>query len=573
MRYRSHFTVAILAVSGCLLTGCSTGSRSGVAAKPTKVGVLAKVKAGSEPERLSGADLEKKVQAYAHYASGFSFDLNEKPELALEEYLQSAAADPSYEPIVIEVAKRLIRSQKPEKAVELLTKTTALPTASGAVFAWLGLAYGQAGQKDLAIEANRAAIKKMPRSLPAYQNLAQIYLQNRQTNEALQVLDEAGRQPSVDAPYLVDLAELYSRFGRILPTLNKEMVNERVKQAFDRAAKLKPAHPIILQRLGDGYVLLGDLSKAEGIYLQLVEKYPDLPIIRGKLAEIYLREKKKDKAMEQLEAIAKEDPTNPRTHSFLGAMALEDNKFEEAAQHFERALLLSPELEPIYYDLAGVKLNLEKPDEALALLEKARKKFKLSFVMEFYTAIAHVLKKEYPQALKYFTSAEVLAKANEPGRLNPVFYYQLGSTYERNGDHELAEKAFQKCLELAPANAEAMNYLGYMWAELGIKLEEARALIDKAVKLEPKNAAFLDSMGWVLFKLNQPKEALPYLLEAIENSKKPDATLLDHLGDIYSSLKEHEQAREAWRKSLSVEPNEKIKQKLDASPSLERSTP
>jgi tetratricopeptide (TPR) repeat protein len=71
-------------------------------------------------------------------------------------------------------------------------------------------------------------------------------------------------------------------------------------------------------------------------------------------------------------------------------------------------------------------------------------------------------------------------------------------------------------------------------------------------------------LGWVLFKLNQPSEALPFMLQAIENSEEPDATLLDHLGDIYASLKKFDQAREAWQKSLGVEPNDKIKQKLDA---------
>src|SRR5258708_26049702 len=101
-----------------------------------------------------------------------------------------------------------------------------------------------------------------------------------------------------------------------------------------------------------------------------------------------------------------------------------------------------------------------------------------------------------------------------------------------------------------------------MWADRGVKLQKAQELIEKAVRLGPKNAAYLDSLGWVLFKLNQPKEALPKLLKAIELSEEPDATLYDHLGDIYAALKEEDKAREAWRKSLSVEPNEAIQKKL-----------
>jgi hypothetical protein len=40
--------------------------------------------------------------------------------------------------------------------------------------------------------------------------------------------------------------------------------------------------------------------------------------------------------------------------------------------------------------------------------------------------------------------------------------------------------------------------------------------------------------------------------------------LLDHLGDIYSALQQPDKAHEAWTKSLSLEPNEEIKKKLEA---------
>jgi tetratricopeptide (TPR) repeat protein len=69
-------------------------------------------------------------------------------------------------------------------------------------------------------------------------------------------------------------------------------------------------------------------------------------------------------------------------------------------------------------------------------------------------------------------------------------------------------------------------------------------------------------MAWVLFKLNQPKEALDYILKAIQNAEEQDATVYDHLGDIYSALGQTDKAQEAWRKSISLEPNETIRRKL-----------
>jgi tetratricopeptide (TPR) repeat protein len=117
---------------------------------------------------------------------------------------------------------------------------------------------------------------------------------------------------------------------------------------------------------------------------------------------------------------------------------------------------------------------------------------------------------------------------------------------------------------MEPDFAEALNYLGYMWAERGENLDEARTMIEKALKEEPKNAAFLDSMAWVLYKLKKPAEALPYMQKAIELTKEPDATLQDHLGDILAGMNRMGEARAAWEKALKLEPKDEIRKKLEA---------
>src|SRR5262249_11247362 len=139
---------------------------------------------------------------------------------------------------------------------------------------------------------------------------------------------------------------------------------------------------------------------------------------------------------------------------------------------------------------------------------------------------------------------------------------QLGAAFERSHNINEAEKNFRKSLSLQPDYAECLNYLGYMWAERGEHLDEAREMIEKAVKLEPKNAANIDSMTWVLYKMRKGDEARDYMLKAVEQSEEPDATLFDHLGDIYLAVHQEAKAREAWKKSLKLEPNEQVKKKL-----------
>jgi tetratricopeptide (TPR) repeat protein len=207
---------------------------------------------------------------------------------------------------------------------------------------------------------------------------------------------------------------------------------------------------------------------------------------------------------------------------------------------------------------------VKKPADALSLLEKARSRFKLNFAQEFYAGVALAAMEKYAEAVAKFVSAELLGKTTEPERLNAQFYFQIGSASERAKDFEPAVKYFRRALELEPNFAEALNYLGYMWAERGENLEEARSMIERALKEEPKNSAFLDSMAWALFKLKQPSEALTYMNRAIEFSKDPDATLFDHLGDILAALNRKSEAREAWEKALKLEPKDEIRKKIES---------
>jgi tetratricopeptide (TPR) repeat protein len=508
-------------------------------------------------------ETEQRVQALAHFATGVSNDLNNEGKEATDEFLEAALEDLDQEDLVVDVSRRLVREQRTQEAIDLLTKATARPHPSGGYFTWLGIAYLQAGQTNLAVEASQTAIKKAPENLGAYQNLSQLYLQTGRTNDAIAVIHRAASQTNCSPEFLLGVVDLLGRYDRqaLVP---EEQSKAEILKLLDLAAAKKPENPLIQQRLADLYLLQGEIEKAQPLYEQIYEKYPEAPGIREKLANLYIRTDKNEKAAQLLEKIRRDNPTDPSTYFFLGSISAESKQFDKAADFYETALKLNPEFELVYYDLAGIQIAQQKPELALKTLDKARTKFKLNFILEFYTGIANAALEKYSEALSYFTSAELLAKTADPARLNHVFYFQLGSTYERAGNIPEAVKAFRKCLELSPDYVEALNYLGYMWAERGENLEEAREMIERALKKEPENAAFLDSLGWVYYRLKRPGEALNYLNSAIAHSEKPDPTLFDHLGDVHVELKEIEKAREAYSRSLALKPDEKVKQKLDA---------
>ena len=550
-----HRLLCLLGAIGLLAGGCATDHSPRQAAR--------------DPARLS-----QRADAYAHYASGLIHDQRNEAALADRDFALAAAADPDNETLAVDLGRRLLQRRQPEPAVELLSRSAARPRATGFVYGWLGFALDQAGNTDAAVAAFQTASKRSPQLFLAYHGLARIALDRKQPAEALKVIDAAMRQPKADAEFLVGLAQflIASAQSKALPDTETK---PRVHALLQRCAKLAPTDPSLLQKMADCYRAIGELVSATELYQNLLDHQSNADpaatmALHEQLFQLYTLSGQPGKAEVQLREIRNANPANPLVHYLLGSVALDERRYADAVTSFEQALLLAPdarELEPAYYKLAAAQISLHQPQAALDTLTRARTRFRPNFFLEFYTGVAQAEAAEYGEALKSYTSAELLAKASEPSSLTEAFYYQLGVAQERSGSFQDAERTFRKCLQMAPEDAEALNYLGYSWADRGVNLEEARALIEKAVKLKPEEPAYLDSLAWVLYRLKQPQAALVPMEKAVRLSEKtPDATLFDHLGDIRAASGDAAGAREAWRKALELEPSDALRRKLEVAP-------
>ena len=548
MMRQFHRGVAALAAGVVLLAGCATSHHTPAAAAVTP------------------AQEQHQVEAHAHYAQGMIFDMDNQPDKANEEFSAAALADPANEELVLELTRRYARAGQSDKALPFLEKAAAVPGASAAVFSQLGMVYAQMGKTSAAVAATEKAIKLDPRSLTPYGNLFLINLQANRESDALKVLEQAGKNTNADAEYLVNLGGLYGAFAAHNNKLTNEAVTNGVA-VLKRAAKTPDLDPQVSLKMAEAYGLLGSTADAAQVYQGLLAKYGAQPALRdelrSKLADLYLRAHDSKKAKEQLEAILRDNPANAQANYLLGNLAVDEKKPAEAIDYFERTVALNEQFEQAYYDLANTQINLDKPRDALGTLTRARALFPDSFLNQFYTGLAYTKAKDFTNALSRFSAAEKIAQTTETNRLNGYFYFEAGAAFEQAGNYEQACDFFEKSLKLAPNFAEALNYYGYMMADRGLKLDQARVMIEKAVKLQPTNAAFLDSLGWVLFKQGKAQQGLVQVRKAVDLSDQPDPTLLDHLGDIYTALKQPDKARDAWQKSLALEPNDAIRKKLD----------
>ena len=173
---RRHYWVGgvVVAIGSMLVAGC--GSMSSAKQAPQKPNAAASLKR----ERVEERAAEKRAEAHAHYAAGVVHEMNLEPQAAWEEYYQAAVLDPGDEALILDVSRRLLQAKQTERALEIVTRAAAQPSASGEIDARLGLIYFQLGKVDQSVAANRAAIKKSPDLLVGYQNLFLSYLRDKQ---------------------------------------------------------------------------------------------------------------------------------------------------------------------------------------------------------------------------------------------------------------------------------------------------------------------------------------------------------------------------------------------------------
>jgi tetratricopeptide (TPR) repeat protein len=156
--------------------------------------------------------------------------------------------------------------------------------------------------------------------------------------------------------------------------------------------------------------------------------------------------------------------------------------------------------------------------------------------------------KRFEDERKSLDGAEAASKSPEEKQ---GIEFARGAMYEREKNYDAAEKAFRNVLEGDPENAGALNYLGYMFADRGIRLEEAQQLISKALDLDPDNGAYQDSLGWVYYRLNKLDQAADELRLAVDKVGK-DPTVHDHLGDVLFKQGKIREAIQQWEVSVSA---------------------
>ena len=117
------------------------------------------------------------------------------------------------------------------------------------------------------------------------------------------------------------------------------------------------------------------------------------------------------------------------------------------------------------------------------------------------------------------------------------------------GDQDLAVSYMSRVLEVRPSDPDALNFIGYSWAERGIRLDEAEQMCRAALEIRPLDGNIQDSLGWVYYQSSQFALAVYWLKSA--NRLMPDnAVLMDHLADAWLGFGYPMEALRVYRAAL-----------------------
>ena len=416
----------------------------------------------------------------------------------------------------------------------------------------------------------------------AWLGLAELKLSQGYRHEAIAIYREAaGHLPDSSVPYHLarlmvtehDLEEILAEEGaevlyHLGTALSEAGKYDQATLVFKRIVEMQPQTVEQWTDLARYYIYLEDYDSATAVLSQAAEVMPDS-------TEIYLywgtaleSTERYDEAISVYQRGLEYLPDAVEIYLYWGLALEQQDAWAEAIDVYRQALAVSPGEAALHVRWGFSLGRQEQWEAALAQYETATSLDSAYSPAFLYWGIALEELERWEAALEKLNQAVVLA--NNKSRV--LFY--LGSCYEqasrkldRDEYFDRAVETFQRLLETEPNDAYALNYLGYMYADKGIRLTEAVALLEKAIALEPDNSAFLDSIGWAYFRLGELAQAEHYLQQALEHIDEVDpeeqAVIFDHAGDIASSLSKTDEARTHWQKVLELEPdNEEVRRKL-----------
>lgn len=352
--------------------------------------------------------------------------------------------------------------------------------------------------------------------------------------------------------YSPDFAVPYTQF------LTRRKQPERAEKVLEQALDANPDNAFIMRSLAQSKISRGDYVGAQALadkakaignkntlsdqilgaissskkdiegtlsaFKRAYETDPNdtQPIVA--IVRTYMQAGKSQEAMAFIAKVLKANPKNIEAKLIQGQLFVATNNFKRAEQVYIEVINMQPDNAIAYQQLAATQLNLKKPADAEATINKG----------------LTVLPKDFALQLL------------------------LASIYESANRNEDAIKLYETMFKERPDSELVANNLASMLSDHRTdkaSIEHAYT-IAKALK-NSEVPQFLDTYGWISYKKNQYDDAEKSLKSAID--KAPETAIFYyHLAKVYIAKSDKVQARQALQNAIKYAADEPFDQLAEA---------
>ncbi len=331
----------------------------------------------------------------AHNNLGLALDKQGRTDEAIDQYMQGLQIKPDNEEIHNNLGLALAEQGRTDEAISHYLEALHLRPDFGQAHNNLGVVLMEKGRTEEAVSHYKEALRINPDTFKAHYNLGDaLIVQKGVTPEALHHYNEALRlEPeSVEAHNSLGIAlirmgkvaegidilqealrieadsvDTHANLGAALLKLGK---TDQAVVYLRKALQIKPDIPEVHTNLG---IILADKGKyAEAVahFRKALKADPDNADAQRNLEKTLAFLREIDGNIEKIENALRLRPEDPLLNSNLGDMFRIKGDLDTAMEYYQKAILLQPDLTEALYHLAKLYIIKAEYDRAMSLYQK-----------------------------------------------------------------------------------------------------------------------------------------------------------------------------------------------------------
>lgn len=353
----------------------------------------------------------------------------------------------------------------------------------------------RAGRTEAAIAAWKQAVAESPRYLKVYLQLADLYFERSEYEQAIQIylsaiklVSESGfSQPAGIADIFYNLGNTYLSAQQLAAAVS----------AYQQAVDMNPEMVSAWANMGAALLEMARFDSAIAACESALKAYTTARTL-GKNRRVSLSELRSiEFTLKTAQDIKAGEYTLQAYRLWRqGFSAGNRGDIRTALKLWEQAVALSPHYTTAHENLTWGYFNLKRFDDAIRSGESVQKI------------------RPSPQIAQLITFATELKAGKYPYEAYRL--WEQGRRASAAGNLEAGVALLSQAIEAGPKFAVAYNTLAWLYADtLGTNLAEAEKLARRALELDPEAAHIYDTLGWILYKQGRYTEALDVFGQAL----------------------------------------------------------